>query len=155
MSFNPYPSPDEVTIGFLRLAVSAVVWNEQGQFLLHQRGDNGYWGLPGGGVEQGETIAAAVQREVWEETGYTIAITRLVGVYSDPEKFQVIQYPDGNVVHYVTVAFEATVTGGEATLCDETLAIAWVSPDALPEPFVPAHHIRLRDTLAHQEAAFF
>lgn len=154
MSFNPYPSPDEVAVERLRVAVSAVVWNEAGEILLQQRGDNGYWGLPGGGIEAGETITAAIQREVWEETGYTIAPQRLVAVYSDPSQGQLVQYPDGNVIHYVTIVFEATMTGGEATLCDETTAIAWRAPDDLPTPFVPAHHLRLRDVQARQEATF-
>jgi 8-oxo-dGTP pyrophosphatase MutT (NUDIX family) len=153
-SFNPYPAPETTEIGRLRVAVSALVWDDQGRILLQQRGDNHHWGMPGGGVEAGETITAAVMREVWEETGYTVQVGRIIGVYSDPNNFQLVRYPDGNVVHYVTIAFEATLTGGTATLCDETIAIAWHAPDALPEPFVPAHRIRLHDALARHEAAF-
>lgn len=154
MTFDAYPNPSTVEIDKLRVAVSALVWDDEGQILLQQRSDNGYWGLPGGGVEAGESIREAVAREVWEETGYTIELTRIIGVYSDPQKHQIVQYPNGDVVHYVTVAFEARLTGGSPTLCDETTDIKWYAPDALPEPFVPAHRLRLQDALRRQEAAF-
>jgi 8-oxo-dGTP pyrophosphatase MutT (NUDIX family) len=154
VDFDPYPDPSAVSIGKLRVAVSALVWNDEGHILLQRRSDNGHWGMPGGGIEPGESITQAVIREVWEETGYTVEPTRLIGVYSDPANHQIIQYPNGDVVHYVTVAFEAKVTGGSPTLSDETLAIEWHHPDKVPEPFVPPHRIRLRDALARREAAF-
>ena len=152
--FDYYPDPGAIKIDQLRVAVSAIVRDEQGRLLLQQRSDNGYWCFPGGGVEPGESVTAAVIREVREETGYAIQPGRLIGVYSEPRNFQVVRYPEGNVVHYVTIVFEARITGGTATLCDETTAIAWRLPDELPEPFVPSHHIRLADALARSETAF-
>ncbi len=153
MSFNPYPQPDEVTIDQLRVAVCAVVWNDAGEVLLQQRGDNGYWGLPGGGVERGETLHEATVREVWEESGFTIEPGRLVGVYSDPLLHQIVRYPDGNVIHYVTIVLEGRVVGGAPTLCEETRALRWATVTELPEPFVPSHRLRLQDALAAQSAA--
>ena len=72
----------------VRSSVSAVVWREAGarQLLLMQRSDNGCWGLPGGYVEPGESVADATQREVQEETGYRVELGRLIGVYSDPAR---------------------------------------------------------------------
>lgn len=150
MPFDPYPHPSEVTIGHLRVAVSAVIRNEAGELLLQQRSDNGYWGLPGGGVERGESIHEALVREVWEESGYVIEPLRLIGVYSDPSQHQIVRYPDGNVIHYVTIVLEGRVVSGEPTLCDETRALRWVPTDQLPEPFVPNHRLRLQDALAGQ-----
>ncbi|HBY93870.1 MAG: NUDIX domain-containing protein [Ardenticatenaceae bacterium] len=151
---NPYPEPQTVAIDRLRVAVTAIITDREGRILLQQRSDNGYWGLPGGGVEPGESVTAAIQREVWEETGYTVEVGRLIGVYSDPAIRQVVRYPDGNVIHYVTCAFVCRLTGGEPTLSDETVALAWHPPEELPEPFVPSHRIRLHDARAHREAAF-
>lgn len=154
MDFEPWPDPSSVTIDKLRVGVAALVWDDEGRVLLQQRGDNGHWGMPGGGIEPGESITEALIREVWEETGYTVEPTRIIGVYSDLKNHQVIRYPDGAVVHNVVVAFEARLTGGSPTLSDETLAIEWHHPDHLPEPFVPPHRIRLRDAMVGREAAF-
>lgn len=102
----------------------------------------------------GETVTAAIEREVWEETGYRVRVMRLIGVYSDPHRFQIIRYPDGNLVHYISCCFECEIIGGEPALSDETLALQWCDVNVLPEPFVPAHHIRLQDVLAARPEAF-
>ena len=73
----------------IRLSVSAVVWREASagrELLLMRRSDNGHWGLPGGYVEKGESVAEAVAREVFEETGVMITVGRLIGIYSDPKR---------------------------------------------------------------------
>lgn len=134
----------------IRLSVSAVVRREPGgsEILLMQRSDNAYWGLPGGYVEPGESVMTACAREVQEETGWTVEVGRLCGVYSDPER-QVIDYGDGHRVHAVNLCFEAhAMAPGEPTTPLETLQVAFFAHDALPEPFVPIHHVRLADALA-------
>jgi 8-oxo-dGTP diphosphatase len=58
-----------------RLAVGAVIFGDDGSVLLVQRGAPpraGTWSLPGGKVEPGEDVAAAVEREVLEETGLAV-----------------------------------------------------------------------------------
>ncbi len=151
---DAYPDPGSCRPDRLRLAVTALVLDDQGRVLLQQRADNGHWGLPGGGVEPGESLVQALAREVREETGYEVEVVRLVGVYSDPTLRQYTRYPDGELVHYVSCTFECRVVAGAPALCDETLALAWHRPDALPEPFVPPHRVRLADALARREAAF-
>jgi ADP-ribose pyrophosphatase YjhB (NUDIX family) len=133
----------------LRLSVSAVVTRAAGgaQILLMRRSDNGHWGLPGGYVEPGESVIAATRREVREETGYEIEVGRLIGVYSEPLR-QVIEYPDGRRVQAVNLCFEARVVAqGEPTTPEETLDLGFFEPDALPEPLVPIHGIRIDDAL--------
>jgi ADP-ribose pyrophosphatase YjhB (NUDIX family) len=133
----------------IRLSVSAVVWRSArgGELLLMQRSDNGHWGLPGGYVELGESVAAACAREVLEETGVHAVVERLIGVYSDPSR-QVIDYGDGRRVHAVNLCFEARATGsGVATTPHETLATGYFDANALPQPFVPIHEVRIRDAL--------
>jgi ADP-ribose pyrophosphatase YjhB (NUDIX family) len=139
----------------IRLSVSAVVWRDRpgGEVLLMQRSDNRHWGLPGGYVERGESVAAACAREVLEETGVRVEVGKLVGVYSDPAR-QVIDYGAGRRVHAINLCFEARATGsGTATTPHETLATGYFAASALPAPLVPIHEIRLRDALTGAPAA--
>jgi 8-oxo-dGTP pyrophosphatase MutT (NUDIX family) len=137
-----------------RTAACAITFDARGRVLLHRRTDNGRWALPGGAIEIGETAAEAVVREVGEETGYIVEVVRLVGVYSEP-RHTTIKYPDGNICAYVAIAFECRVVGGSPTLSDETTAVEWFDPTALPEAFHPGHVPRLQDALAKQVAAFY
>ena len=137
----------------VRPSVSAVIVDRRGRLLLQQRSDGGQWGLPGGSVEIGESVTDAVIREVHEETGLTVGVRRMIGVYSDPG-LQVVRYPDGNVWHYVNVCFECAVRGGELTTCDETLALRYFVLGRLPSTLLPNHRIRIRDARARRAAAF-
>jgi ADP-ribose pyrophosphatase YjhB (NUDIX family) len=132
----------------VRVSVSAVVRRrgEPDRILLMRRSDNAHWGLPGGYVEPGESVESAAQREVREETGYEIEVGRLVGVYSDP-RTQVIDYGDGRRVHAINLCFEAVAgTQRELGTPDETLELGFFASDALPQPFVPIHAIRVSDS---------
>jgi len=136
----------------LRISVSAVVWRPAAgarrELLLMQRSDNAHWGLPGGYVELGESVADAAAREVFEETGVRIAVGRLVGVYSDPASM-VIEYAGGRRVHAVNLCFEAAPVGrGTPTTPDEALASGYFALEALPEPLVPIHRVRIEDAVA-------
>ena len=137
----------------VRPSVSAVIFDRRQRLLLQQRSDGGQWGLPGGSVEIGESVTDAVAREVREETGLVVVPRRLIGVYSDPD-LQVVRYPDGNVWHYVNVCFQCVVRGGTLTTCDETLALEWVAPNALPAALLTNHRIRIRDARARRVSAF-
>lgn len=140
----------------VRLTVSAVARraNNDAKILLMQRADNGHWGLPGGHVEPGESVAQAAVREVLEETGCTVEVERLIGVYSDPAR-QTIQASSGSCSQLINLCFEARVLDetGQPTTPDETLDMGFFAPDDLPEPFVPIHTIRIEDAASADVAA--
>ncbi len=75
-----------------------------GRIVLVKRRDNSRWALPGGMVNWGEDIPTAMQRELLEETGLELVkISRLVGVYSSPER--------DPRVHSICIAIAAQVSG--------------------------------------------
>ena len=58
----------------------AIVRNDQILLIRHRQHDTGksYWLFPGGGIEEGETEAECVEREMWEETNLRVSDTRLL-----------------------------------------------------------------------------
>ena len=72
--------------GVLRVGASALIFDEaREKILMTQRSDNGRWCLPGGGMDPGESASETCIREVMEETGLQIRVTRLIGVYTTPD----------------------------------------------------------------------
>ncbi|MGG3506550.1 NUDIX domain-containing protein [Paenibacillus lautus] len=63
----------------------AIIRDHHGRILLQRRSDYGNWGLPGGGMEAGESVEETMRREVLEETGLVSAIMNSMGSIADPE----------------------------------------------------------------------
>ncbi len=138
--------------GQLRLGCSAAIFDERKRILLTRRADNGQWCLPGGALESGESAAEACEREVFEETGLQVRVTRLVGVYSHPD--QLVIYPDGNKAFIVALHFEAEVIGGELGLSNETTDYGYFTSDEMQDlEFLGRHKERILDTLENYPAA--
>ena len=158
-----YPKPGEaVEITKHLVAATAIVVDAGGRVLMHRRSDNGLWGLPGGAVEAGESVGEAAEREVLEETGVTVRAVRFAGVDSGRERMQVVAYPDGHVVSYVSVTVECEAVSGAAAVSPddgETEAVGWfavsVGGDGVvagaPGALVPPHELRLADWLAWRD----
>ena len=157
MPIPPYVAALRAKIGhdpLLVLGASAIAWDEAGRVLLIRRSDNGRWALPGGIMEPGEWIADCVVREVREETGVEVEPVRLVGIYSDPARGHIV-LDNGDELYVVIIAFECRVVGGTPRPDgDESLEVAYFSPDDLPPSVAPWHRIRVEDALASREAAF-
>ena len=147
------PETDATKATQIRSGVAAVILDGQGRILLQRRSDNGLWGLPGGSVEIGDSVRDAIIREVREETGLLVDVVRLIGVYSDP-KFQVVRYPDGHVVHYVSSLFACRILEGGLQTCEETLDLRFFDAESIPDDLVPMHRIRIQDAMMENPAAF-
>jgi ADP-ribose pyrophosphatase YjhB (NUDIX family) len=130
----------------------AAVRDDQARVLLVRRSDSGNWELPGGRVELGETAATAAEREVVEESGVRIKVTRLAGVYTDPG--HVMVYPDtGEARQQFSVCFHALpVDGRPQADHDETCEAAWVDPARLDRlPIHPSMRIRIAHAISEPE----
>lgn len=101
------------------LGVGAIVLRD-GSLLMVRRGREpakGLWSVPGGKVERGEYLSAALEREVREETGLSVVAGELAGF------FEVI----GDDTHYVVMDFVATCEGdAEPSPADDADEVRWV-----------------------------
>lgn len=127
------------TLHVFRIGVFAII-EVDGQFLLAKRRDIGWWNLPGGGVEPGESVDEAIRREVMEEVGIDFEIDYLVGVYSKPQKNEVV------------LTFWGHPGKGEIMTTDESSEVGWFNADRLPTPFLPKHRQRLVDAISVAES---
>lgn len=105
-----------------KTVVVVLVFIKRGSEILLVRQGYGekFWSLPGGVLEEGESIDQAAIREVKEETGLDIRLGRLVGVYSKPAD------------NAIALTFEAQVSGGVLHPSNEIIDAQYFSLDHLP-----------------------
>jgi ADP-ribose pyrophosphatase YjhB (NUDIX family) len=143
-----YHDPDAPPANSLVPSTTAAIRDDAGRLLLIHKIDNDFWALPGGAMEIGESIADAAAREVAEETGLTVELTGIVGIYTDPG--HVMAYDDGEVRQEFSVCFHARVLSGEPREDgSETKEVRWVDPaDVAGLSIHPSMRRRIDDALA-------
>jgi 8-oxo-dGTP diphosphatase len=109
-----------------QLAVSAAIFRNDTILLVRRARSpaKGFYSLPGGRVEFGETLHAALNREVDEETALKIEIVGLAGWR------EVVPGTSGGG-HYLIMSFAARWVSGEVVLNDELDDFKWLAPDAI------------------------
>ncbi|QLJ53309.1 MAG: ADP-ribose pyrophosphatase [Candidatus Fermentimicrarchaeum limneticum] len=105
--------------------VDAVIIDGSRVLLVKRRFEpfKGRWALPGGFVDDNETVEQAVGREALEETSLKVKVKKIIGVYSDPRRDR-----RGNI----TVAFLVKFVGGKLGKGDEAKEVKWFKLDELP-----------------------
>lgn len=120
--------------------VTGIIENEQGELLLLKSPFRPGWEPPGGQVELGEDLIAALERETKEETGYDIEVLKLISVVQNTgsEKSE----------PKVGFVFKGRVIGGTACTSSESLEVGWFSrEEALEKVSYGPTLDRLRDAL--------
>jgi 8-oxo-dGTP diphosphatase len=121
---RPYPERPVVGVGAVVLDGDRVLLVKRGHEPL-----KGQWSLPGGGVETGETLEAAIAREVREETGLEIEVGPMVEVLD-----RISRDAAGQVEHhFVLVDFTCRSTGGLLRCASDADDAEWVPLDRLTE----------------------
>lgn len=132
------------------------VIDDDGRILLIQRADNGLWAMPGGLLEVGETPAAGVVREVFEETGVRVEALALAGVHDSRLCETRTRH---HLYHFVFLCRPAP--DGHASTpshANEVLAVDWFPGEALPHPLSPSHAVRIPEAFRlwrGETAAYF
>lgn len=111
------------------------------KILLIKRGSNpfkGFWALPGGYVEWDESVEETVKREVQEELGVIVESSKLIGVYSKPNR-----HPK----QVINMAYAVKITGS-LKAGDDAMVYKWFLFDSLPDELAFDHKIIINDYLA-------
>jgi 8-oxo-dGTP pyrophosphatase MutT (NUDIX family) len=117
----------------LFVGARAVLRDDAGRVLLIERIDNGYWSLPAGAMELGESIAEAAARELHEETGLTATGVTPFALYTGAAHTVTNQW--GHTYQLHVAAFRVDGWRGElVTRTDETTDARFFPVDGLPEP---------------------
>lgn len=131
----------------------AIIQDQQGRILLQKRSDYGNWGLPGGGMEPGESIEETMKREVFEETGLEVIEYDLYGIYSGPR--MQYRYPDGNEVVFVMFIFNAQADiEGRMASDGKTLIFKDYNSESLKLEFKTIEEIEINDISSVQRPVF-
>lgn len=138
--------------GKLAVGCSAAVFDENRErILLIRRADNGKWAVPGGYMEAGENFFEACAREVFEETGLQVQVTRLISVYTNPHLL--VEYADGNRWQLVILHFEAKILSGALSQSDESTALQFYTPaETANLDMSLLDRFRVVDAFANQES---
>jgi 8-oxo-dGTP pyrophosphatase MutT (NUDIX family) len=118
-------------------AVSVHITDDSGSLLLVHQVDRAQWGTVGGAIEPGESPADAAVREASEETGLSVELTDLVAALGG-RPFE-MTYPNGDECAYLSIVFNARVTGGTLTPDgDEVSECRWFTREQLAKADISA-----------------
>jgi 8-oxo-dGTP diphosphatase len=108
----------------------------------------GFWALPGGRTEPGETVEQTIVREVKEETGLDVAVVRKIGEYHEQGVQGGVEYD------YYPACFLVKVVGGEMRKQQSEIQdIQLFSLDDVPETLAFEHAQMIKDYLATRESS--
>ncbi|HEU4420937.1 MAG TPA: NUDIX domain-containing protein [Pilimelia sp.] len=134
----------------LFVGARTVVRDDAGRVLFICRADNGFWAVPAGAMELGESIIDCATRELFEETGLLAGAVTPYALYTGPASTYTNMF--GDTYQLFIVAFRVDEWAGELlTVTDETTDAGFFDPDAPPEPLAPSVRETLDDLIAYEQ----
>jgi 8-oxo-dGTP diphosphatase len=121
------------------VSVAGIVVDDEGRVLAIRRRDNDHWEAPGGVLELNESFEDGVCREILEETGVTVKVERLTGVYKNMSR------------GVVALVFRCRPLRGQPRPTDEAGEVRWITRDEAASLMSPAFAVRVLD--AFEESA--
>jgi ADP-ribose pyrophosphatase YjhB (NUDIX family) len=97
------------------------------QILLVQERADERWCMPGGWADVGDLPSEVAAREVWEESGFQVMPSKVIGVYDANRSGRPLEF-----YHAYKIVFLCEITGGQARPSSETLAVSFFGFDSLP-----------------------
>jgi ADP-ribose pyrophosphatase YjhB (NUDIX family) len=116
---------DQLGYATPKVDVRGAVFRE-GKLLLVRERQDGRWTLPGGWADVGDLPSAAAEREVWEEAGFKVRASKVIGVY-DANRL-----PPLELFHAFKIIFLCELLSGQPTPSSETSEVAFFGPQELP-----------------------
>lgn len=123
------------------VSVAGIVVNDRDEVLVIKRRDNGKWEMPGGVLELEETFEEGVIREVHEETGMTVTVERLTGVYKNMNRA------------IVALVFRCAVIEGIPQKTSESRDVRWMTQTEIGKTMDEAFAVRVFDAFATDAAS--
>ena len=105
-------------------AAGVLAVDPDGRVLLQRRRDTGQWAIPMGKQEMGETVTQCAEPETHEETGVTVKVTGLLGIFSDPGHV-VLYHSNGETRQEYEIIFLGEPVSGQPAANDEASAAGW------------------------------
>jgi 8-oxo-dGTP pyrophosphatase MutT (NUDIX family) len=126
-------------------AAGVLAVDRLGRVLLQRRRDSGQWAIPMGKQELGETVSRCAVRETAEETGITVEVTGILGIYSDPG--HIVYYDsDGETRQEYEVILLGRPVSGQSEANDEASDVGWFTVAELDDLDIhPTQWRQLRD----------
>jgi ADP-ribose pyrophosphatase YjhB (NUDIX family) len=108
-----------------KVDVRGAVFRDSKLLLVRERQDNG-WTMPGGWADVGDVPSQAAEREVWEEAGFRVKASKVIGVY-DANRLEPME-----LFHAYKLVFLCDLLDGEARPSSETSEVAFFGKDEIP-----------------------
>ena len=115
-----------------------MIYSSDNKIILIKRKNIPYgWALPGGFVDEGESLEHAAKREAKEETSLEIELIEQFFTYSNPKR--------DKRRHTISTVFIAKIRSGKMNAADDARDIGWFSMETLPEPIAFDHERIIKD----------